>query len=759
MYTDNQPDYSWIEPYESKSGTMIWFPIREIGGLKFANRNGALNYEIKKDQMLQVGFNTTSPQDQAKVIIKTKGQSIFQKEINISPAKPFITNVPLPSGIQEDDLDIQLLNRTGEVLLSFKPFEHHPPKVSKPAPLKPLPDPEDIKTVEELFYAGLRLNQFYNPSVDPLPYYAEALKRDPADYRTNTQMGILSIKNLNWSEAETYLKTAVNRITANYTRPKDGEALYYLGLALKEQGKNDDAYEYLYQATWCNGWHTAAYYQLAEIDCQRGNFEQAMEHLDRSLLTNAENLKALNLKVVVLRNLNRMEEAKQLAKKILEANLVEHQTRNELYKLNGDGLTELSRIMRDDVQSYIELAIDYGNPGFYSEAIEILTRLDARGNKNPMLYYLLGYYWYKQGDQEKSLQYCQQANTMPYKYCFPFKAEELNALLHAVNINPADPHAWFYLGNLYYELQPVKSIEAWEKSRQLDNTFYIVHRNLGIGYKEILKDNAKALESMKQALVCNSGDPRLLFETDELLNLNNATPREKYEFLKKNIKVAEKSSESLLRLATRAVEYGKYNEAITILSSNSIVESEGARELQTNFLNAHTLRALGYMNKGNYTKAIKDLESNLAYPMGLNGLSRLAQFYYLKGLALEKSNDQVQAKTFYNKTLEVKIGSSAADVEYLYYQGLALEKLGKTADAKQVFNKMLSDVQKKEESSAFFTQFERSQSRDLQIATNHYLTGLAYEGLGEKDKCRNEYMNALKLYPAHIWSKTHLDSL
>ena len=117
------------------------------------------------------------------------------------------------------------------------------------------------------------------------------------------------------------------------------------------------------------------------------------------------------------------------------------------------------------------------------------------------------------------------------------------------------------------------------------------------------------------------------------------------------------------------------------------------------------------------------------------------------------------SNSYAQKFIHPGIDQTAADMEYIYYQGLALEKLGKTAESKQVFNKMLSDVQKKQESSAFFTQFERSQSRDLQVATNHYLPGLAYEGLGEKDKCRDEYMKALKLNPAHIWSKTHLESL
>ncbi len=49
---------------------------------------------------------------------------------------------------------------------------------------------------------------------------------------------------------------SVDRITANYTRPKDCQALYYLGLAQRALGKTDEAYENFYRATWDSAWIT-----------------------------------------------------------------------------------------------------------------------------------------------------------------------------------------------------------------------------------------------------------------------------------------------------------------------------------------------------------------------------------------------------------------------------------------------------------------------------------------------------------------------
>jgi Tfp pilus assembly protein PilF len=769
FYTDNQPDYSWLQPYETKLGTMIWFPVRELEGLKYANRNGALNLVITGDRMIKLRINTTSPHKGASIVLKSiKGETLLQKSINISPSEPYKADLSSPAGLTEDDLDVSLIDATGKTLLSYKPAEHHPPQYPKPEPLKAFPPPEEMKSVEELYLAGLRLNQFYNASVDPMPYYKEALKRDPGDYRVNTQLGILNIKDYKWPEAEKKLRTAVNRITSNYTRPKDGEGLYYLGVALRAQGKNDEAYDYFYQASWTSAWHSASYYQLAEIDCIRRDFATALDHLNRSISTNTDNPRALDLKAIVLKKMNDLNAAREQVAMILKTYRIDHQALNESYlidSLAGNSvqasadLKELTTIMRDNVQSYLELATYYSSCGFYREAADLLSRLENKGATFPMIYYYLGYFQAKQGDQNKALSYYQTANKMPTTYCFPFRAEEIEILEHAMKLNPSDARAPYYLGNLLYDHQPEKAITAWEKSSQLDNSFYIVHRNLGLAYRDVRKDYIKALASMDKAAACNSDDPRLLFEVDALNELNKVSAQKKYEFLKERSAIVKKRNESLLRLATRSVEFGKYDEAINILTTNMIKESEGAREMQNAYLNAYTLRGLESIKKGKYGKALKDIETAQAYPVGLVGRGRTAQFNYLLGLINKRTGKAAYADALFRKTLDITIEREGADQEYLYYHGLALKELGRVDESKQLFQYMLDDALNRKSDNTFFSQFGGGQSAETRIAMNHYLAGLAYEGLGDKAKAKAEFTETLKINPGHIWSKVHLDSL
>ncbi len=756
-FTDNQPDYSWLQPYEGKEVKMIWFPIRNLGGLKYANRNGAMNYEIEKNKIV-VRMNTTSPQDNALVVVKAKDNILFTVTISISPAKPYAIDIDLPSGFTEDDLDLSLTSSKGETLLSFKPAEHKN-NDPKPEPLKSPKSPQEIESVEELYLTGLRLDQFYNANLDPMPYYEEALKRDTGDYRVNTQLGIKALKANNFAEAEKKFSTAVDRITSRYTRARDGEAQYYLGYIQKIRGKFNEAYDNLYNATWSSAWYSASFYQIAEIDCIHGKFDAALDHINRSISTNTENLPALSLRAIILRKLRKNDEAKKQIEEILKKDVLNHQAINELAIIAGDDKYDnLSKIMRDEIQSYIELATDYSNAGFIEEAFDVLKRIEKKGCDFPMLYYYLGYYHSKLGDDKNALLYFKTASAKPHDYCFVFRTESIDVLNLAMKMNPADAKAPYYLGNMYYEETSQKAIELWEKSRSIDNSFYIVHRNLAQAYEEIQSDIQKAMASMEKAVECNSNDPRLLFEMDNLYEKNKAASDKKYSLLKKNYETVKKRTESFLRLATRSVEVGRYDEALDILLNNEFPQFEGAREMQDTYLDAYTLRGLKYFADKKFDKALKDFEAALAYPLDRWGRSRLAQFNYLMAAYFEADGNNQKAKEYYQNCIDAVVDKRGEDEEFNFYRGLSLKKLGKDSESKKLFEEMLSNAQS-EKDDAFFRQFEGGLTKDQQAASKHYLAGLAFEGMGQKDKAKTEFSKALELNPGHVWSKYHLLAL
>ncbi|MBI4875538.1 MAG: DUF5107 domain-containing protein, partial [Acidobacteria bacterium] len=296
-YSDNQPDYSWLQPYEVKSFAINWYPFRDIGGVKNANLEGAVNLEVEKGTA-KVGFYTTSARPQATVLLKAGDKVLLQERISINPAKPYTKQVPVPAGIDEHDLRASI-SAGGKELVAYSPIRLE--KIPMPKAVEPPPPPAQIKTNEELYLTGLRIEQFHDPGLDPEPYWEEALRRDPGDVRVNTALGINSFKKARLADAERLLHKALERLTDKYTSPKDGEAIYYLGQVLKAQGRSEEAYKQLYKSTWSLAWRAAGYYAAAEIASARNDSGAALDLVNRSLEANALNMRALNLMAALLR--------------------------------------------------------------------------------------------------------------------------------------------------------------------------------------------------------------------------------------------------------------------------------------------------------------------------------------------------------------------------------------------------------------------------------------------------------------------------
>jgi tetratricopeptide (TPR) repeat protein len=776
-YSDNQPDYSWIKPYEVKTFKQYWYPVRGIGGFKNANINAAVNLELKSDNTAKIGFCTTSQYANAKVVLETSNKMIFEQRIDISPDKPFVKEIAVSSGTKETDLKVSLLSSSNEALVTYQPIERKsdsqlPPVVKTP------PAPRDIKTIEELYLTGLRLEQIHNPRVDPYAYYEEALKRDPGDSRTNIILGINYNKRGSFKEAELKLRKAIERISAEYTRPGNTEAYYHLGLALRAQGKLDDAYEAFYRATWDYAFHSAAYYQLAELSCRKLNFTSALEQIEQSLSTNALNTKALNIKAAILRKLGRSEEAKQIALDAVSADPLDFLAMNELSlgesalgsKTKAENiLADLTEKMRGEVESYLELAIDYGNCGLWEEAIEVLLRPVKNkvifAGTYPMVYYYLGYFYQQKADTSEASKYFSLAAKMPSDYCFPFRLESIEVLNTAIQHNPSDSRAYYYLGNVLYDLQPQVAIKLWEKSSAIDDSFATVHRNLGWGYYRTDKNIHKAIASYEKAVACDNKDARLYVELDHLYEVGNVSSQKRLALLEGNHQTVVKRNDSFLREIMVLVLVGRYDEALDFLSNNHFHVQEGGGEIHDVYVDGHLLRGLQYFESKKFSEALKDFLAASEYPENLSvgrpKNDRLApQVAYYIGTAYEALGDSKKAGDFYQKSADQKGASGRPETRF--YQGLSYGKLGQKKEANKIFDELINSAKEKLSQKAeidFFAKFGEQQTEDARKADAHYALGLGYLGKGQRNKARDEFEQAVNLNVSHLWAKAQLDKL
>ena len=233
-YSDNRPDYSWIKPYEVKQWEQYWFPVRGIQGFKNANLNGAVNLMEKNEKNkynVFLGYYSTGKVDNAKVVLKNKDKTVFEKNISISPDKPFAETIKLDGAYQLADLYTQLINTaTGEVLIDYQHIERTPiANEDLPKIWEGYPEPDKLETVEEIYLTGKRVEQFYAPFNNPMDWYKAALEKDPGDIRTNIAVGYTNLKNGDYVAARKYFAKAIKRLTNDYTISESREALYLQG--------------------------------------------------------------------------------------------------------------------------------------------------------------------------------------------------------------------------------------------------------------------------------------------------------------------------------------------------------------------------------------------------------------------------------------------------------------------------------------------------------------------------------------------------
>jgi len=771
-FSDNQPDYTWIQPYEVKTFTQYWYPLREMGGLKNANLEAAVNFELSPQNTAKVSVNTTAEYRDARVVVKAGDKAVLQKQVTISPQSPFSTQVAVPKGIKAEDCEVTLFSSANEVLISYRPQKHE--TSPKPRPVIPPPDPKDVKTIEELYFIGLNLTQFHNPILEPNPYFEEALRRDPEDTRVNLMLGIDDYRRGLFESAEKKLQISLRRNTANYTNPKDCEAYYYLGATLKAQERWQEAYDAFYKAAWTFAWKSAACYSLAELDCQKGNFTAALENLDQCLSSNSLNTRALNLKAAILRQLGKYEDAIQCAAKSGTIDELDWWSKNEMLLSEialGDEtqakktMAEITKLMRGDEQLYLELAVDYSNCGLLNEAIDVLSRLDISANKDgnsyPLIYYYLGYLWECKGDPAKASQYYLMGSKMPPDYCFPFRLETIRVLQSAMQNNPSDARAHYYLGDLLFDLQAEAAIKEWEKSRELDSSFYLVHRNLGFAYSHIEKNLEKAIASLSKAIALNDEDPRIYYELDVLQERAGMSPEERLK--DKRYETMLKRDDILSRCVGLFVQVGQYDKAIQTLTTHRFNTWEGESAIHDVHVNAHLLRGMQSLRAGKYPEAIDDFTASLDYPENL-GVDRplndiqAARAFYLLATSYDRQGNGSKAKEYLRKALATKVGES----QFLYYQGLAAQKLGQKDKAKKLFEQLIVLGSKKLKSGAgidFFAKFGEKESSELQLAPYCYMVGLGHLGLGDLENARKYFNQTLKMNRNFLWAQVQLSEL
>ena len=743
VYTENQPDFTWLMPYEEKRFVQYFMPYRELGVVKQASKDLIMNIGENGGGMVRFKVFATSRQEVRIVLRNDDGTVYYNKEVTITPEEVLTETV----GVE----DAKFNQLTFDIYKTFcygerSVLQWH----AESDDIRPIPDsaeaallPEQVKTNEQLYLTGLHLEQYRHATWLPTDYYEEALRRDPNDIRCLNAMGLWYIRKGRFDRAETYLRKAVKLITKRNPNPYDSEPIYNLALALKYQGQLDEAYERFWKATWSKAWADAGYFEAAKISTMQGRYEDALDELNRGLVFGAHNQKALALKAAVLRKMGKTDEAMAVCKQTLDTDLFNYGCRYELYLLTGDNavLNEMKQLLQGLAKNYDEVALDYCAAGLNDEAKAIWNIAASEGATTPMTYYYLGRY--------------QEAETACPDYCFPNRAEDVIALEAAKRENPKGAKAPYYLGCLYYAARQYDlAIENWELSARIDSKFPTVWRNLALARFNKQGKEQEALEYMERAFQLDETDSRILMELDQLYKRLHRPHAGRLAFLQKYPQLIQRRDDLVLEEVTLLNEVGRYEEAMAKLDAHIFHPWEGGEgKVPTQYQIARVELAKKAILSKEYDKAIKLLKECLEYPHHL-GEGKLygAQendFYYLLGIAYDAKGETAKAKECWEEATKGPQEPAAAmyyndaKPDKIFYQGLALYKLGRSDEAHGRFYRLINygkqHIFEKQTMDYFAVSLPDLLIWEDSLDTKNlihckYMLALGHYGMGDKEK-------------------------
>lgn len=679
VFTDNQPDFSFLAPGETKAFSQFLYPYQKIGPAQFANVDGAISITSNG-----VGVAVTRAV-KATVEIRSAGTFDAWKYLELAPDRPFLHEVKdaFWVGVYVD----------GEKLLAYE-RKDEPGRSLDPATEPPAP--ADISSSDELFLTGLHLSQYRHATRSPELYWREALQRDPGDLRCNNALGLLHLQKGNFELALARFEKAVERSIFRNPNPYDGEPLYNLGLTLRFLGRLKEAEEAFGKAAWNRGWQAPSYLALAELACVRHHWRRAVGYLDDVLRRDADNLKAHNLRTIAIR------------KQGIEA---------PVSALKIDPLDAWARLLSGvsapiDNGVRLDIAIDLLRAGLLGEALEVLVDAnpEATDGTAPMIAYYEAFVLGLLGlDTDQAYQRARNADPA---YCFPSRLEDI-AVLQAA---PADDaRASFYLGNLFYDRRRYEeAIDCWSRS---DSSNSVALRNLGIAYFNVRGDAEKSLDAYEKAVAASPNDARLWYERDQLWKRIGKPAAERLATLRQRPDMVELRDDLTIEFCSLLNEEGNLNEAAAILQHRKFQPWEGGEGMALGiFTKTHLGIGHRLLDQGDAETAKYHFELAAFPPENLGEarhlLANASDVWLAMGDACSSLGEVVEAETWWRRAAEFRGDFQEMAVqpysEFTVFQALAWQRLGESARAVELLESLKQYAQELAQSEAKIDYFATS---------------------------------------------------
>jgi tetratricopeptide (TPR) repeat protein len=639
---ETQLDFDFLPPGETRAWREWWLPLRDLGGLTCASARAAARLQLaqgddKTYAFLILAVCPAYPVEEARIELSIPGNVLFEKITSISPERAWLRTLTLEAGdLGAHPLTLIVTDGDGDELLNYT-------HATEPAPLDLSEPVAEVspKTAQDFYQLGLKHENFDNRS-QALESYRQALRLDGGHAAAHFQLGLMLLRSADFLRAGEYLRGAVDLGIAS--------AGYYLGLIAWYAGDVQAAEAHYRSVPDDDPLWIAAQRGLACVALQGKDWDSAIELLSKAGAGKGDSLSLDSLLALALRCAGQTHQAIQKFEQILNQDPLNLLVLSELSTLEagqeGMAASKLQRLLADDEQYILDLAAHYLDLGLSADALSVLERAVASWGY-PMVYYLGAYLYQRLGMPDKADQWRQKGQQGDPQRVFPSRLWEIIALQDALDQDPPDCKARYYLGNFLYAHERYEdAIQLWERAQAGLATFDVIHRNLGLAYWQQKDDPAHAIELLEKAVSLNPNNQDLYIHLDDLYRQMD-WGQKRAELLNSMLALDPIREDLRKRTLTMMVDLGDYEAALKILEEEQFVPLEMDQSFHNIYVRALLERAGAHLEADRIEDAIADYQKALQFPHN-QGVGRPttmgnAEIHYRLGCVYEQLGKYKQA--------------------------------------------------------------------------------------------------------------------
>lgn len=687
VFTDNQPDFSWISPSEVKEFTQYFLPYSNLCMIHNANSNAAIKLERENGKII-LGVYAAAFVKGVLVLLNDKGDELLSYDVDLAPCRS--CEFEHADDFRDIRLTLLLKDIEGHKIISYK--EHlKEENTFLPQTAKAPSEPDYICSADEAYIVGRHLEQYHHASFHPEDYYLRGLELDSGNCLCNLAMGQFEFDRCHYREALIYAKRGLNRLLMLNQNPEDGRLSLLKAHCHLKLGMPDEAYDEYYRAVWSSNTKCNGFLGLCKIMFIKKNYVKAHWFAIQALNIEPQCHEALFIKAYtafILDDENAFEYFDSFKRSYPVSALASFIS----YSFICHDLKRLKAQLNDREINYLEIARILLELGQEDKLAELFEKLSPCGAICTLIAAAIT------PDTAKRISIIESASKEFDKFVrFPnlnFERDYLGKL----NESSFALHlcACFDYAHRLYE----DAAALWKKALEIDRNDVYSLRGLGMYSHNRSCDGEDAVMYYLKALdESKDKDERIICELDMLLKEYCYKPQQRLYMLNGYDPETFVRDDLKLEYITLLIITGQEDLADEYLASRRFHVFEGGEgKLARLYIAVKILRSVVLYSKGEVKKALDEVLKALTYPENIGEGRLIGQtdndVYYFAAYYSKKLGNTDDYTRYLKLALRGELHVfeqhyyNDQPIDYVFFHALALKEEGRIKESSEVFNSL-----------------------------------------------------------------------